>query len=93
MYTEELDVTNHQWGPNCTYIDVTLYNNGTQSIKLKSVRVNSQPATEIYIAGSNQIAKGETSTLRIAITFTTEEAYQLTFQTTKGNKFTYTATT
>jgi hypothetical protein len=93
MYTEELDVTNQQWGPNRTYIDVTLYNNGTQSIKLKSVTVNSQPATVIYIAGSNQIAKGETSTLRIANTFTIEEAYQLTFQTTKGNKFTYTATT
>jgi archaellum component FlaF (FlaF/FlaG flagellin family) len=93
MYTEKLDLTSQQWGPNCTYIDVTLYNNGTQSVKLKSVTVNSQPATVIYIAGSNQIGKGETATLRIATTFTPEETYQLTFQTTKGNKFTYTATT
>jgi hypothetical protein len=93
MYTEELDATNHQWGPNCTYIDVTLYNNGIQSVKLKSVTVNSQPATVIYIAGSNQIDKGETAILRIAKTFTREETDQLTFQTTKGNKFTYTVTT
>jgi hypothetical protein len=93
MYTEQLDLTSQQWGPNCTYIDVTLYNNGTQSVKLKSVTVNSQPATVIYIAGSNQIGKGETATLRIATTFTPEETCQLTFQTTKGNKFTYTATT
>ena len=93
MYTEELDATNYQWGPNCTYIDVTLYNNGTQSVKLKSVTVNSQPAAVVYIDGSNQIGKGETTTLRIANTFTPEETYQLAFQTIKGKKFTYKATT
>ena len=92
MYTEELDVTNHQWGPNCTYVDVTLYNNGTQSMNVKSVTVNSQPATVVYISGSNQIYKGEIAVIRIANTFTPQETYQLTFQTAKGNKFTYTAT-
>jgi hypothetical protein len=92
MYTEELDVTSHQWGPNCTYIDVILYNNGTQSVNLKSVTVNSKPATVVYIAGSSQIDKGETATLRIANAFTPQETCQLTFQTAKGNKFTHTAT-
>ena len=92
MYTEELDVTNHQWGPNCTYVDVTLYNNGTQSMNVKSVTVNSQPATVVYISGSNQIYKGEIAVIRIANTFTPQVTYQLTFQTAKGNKFTYTAT-
>ena len=92
MYTEELDVTNHQWGPNCTYVDVTLYNNGTQSMNVKSVTVNSQPATVVYISGSNQIYKGEIAVIRIANTFTSQETCQLTFQTAKGNKFTYTAT-
>jgi hypothetical protein len=92
MYIEELDVTNHQWGPNCTYVDVTLYNNGTQSMNVKSVTVNSQPVTVVYISGSNQIYKGETAVIRIANTFTPQETCQLTFQTAKGNKFTYTAT-
>jgi hypothetical protein len=56
MQTEELQPKSHQWGPNFAYVDVTLYNNGTQSVKLKSVTVNSQPATVLYIVGSNQIS-------------------------------------
>jgi len=92
IQTEDLQATNHQWGPNLTYVDVTLHNNGTQNIKLNSVTINSQPATVVYIAGSNQINTGETAILRIANTFTLEETYQLTFQTAKGNKFVYTAT-
>ena len=93
MYTEDLHATNHQWGPNCAYVDVTLYNNGTQSVSLKDITVNSKPATVVYIVGSSQINNGESAVLRVANTFTPEETYQLTFQTTKGNKFTYTATT
>jgi hypothetical protein len=93
MYTENLQATNHQWGPNCAYVDVTLYNNGTQSVRLKGVTVNSKPATVVYIVGSSQINNGESAVLRVVNTFTPEETYQLTFQTTKGNKFTCTATT
>jgi len=93
MYTEDLQATNHKWGPNYAYVDVTLHNNGTQSLNLKSVTVNSQPATVIYIAGSSQINTGESTVLRIANRFTSGANYQLTFQTAKGNKFSYTANT
>jgi len=92
MQNEELHPTNHQWGPSCAYVDVTLYNNGTQSVKLKSVTVNSQPATVVYIVGSSQINSGETAVLRVANTFVSGATYQLAFQTTKGNRFVYTAT-
>jgi hypothetical protein len=92
MYTEDLQATNHQWGPNHTYVDVTICNKGTQSVKLKSVTVNSQPATVIYIAGSNQINKGESAILRVANTFVSGATYQLAFQTVKGNRFVYKAT-
>ena len=92
MYTENLHATNHQWGPNCAYVDVTLQNNGTQNVSLKSVTVNSQPATVVYIAGSNQINNGESTVLRVANTFIPGATYQLTFQTAKGNRFIYTAT-
>ena len=92
MYTEELEATNYQWGPDCAYVDVTLHNNGTQSVKLKSVTVNSQPATVVYIAGSNQINSGESAVLRVANTFVPGATYQLAFQTVKGNRFTYPAT-
>ncbi|MBN1245687.1 hypothetical protein JXA31_08860 [Candidatus Bathyarchaeota archaeon] len=92
MHTENLQPTNHQWGPNCTYVDVTLYNNGTQSVKLKSVTVNSQPATVVYIVGSSQINNGESAVLRVATAFIPGATYQLAFQTTEGNRFIYTAT-
>jgi len=92
MQTEELQPKSHQWGPNFAYVDVTLYNNGTQSVKLKSVTVNSQPATVVYIVGSNQINIGEKAVLRISNAFAPGETYQLAFQTVKGNRFVYTAT-
>jgi hypothetical protein len=92
MYTENLRATNHQWGPNCKYVDVTLHNNGTQSVKLKSVTVNSKPATAVYIVGSNQINIGETAVIRVANKFIAGATYQLSFQTAKGNRFVYNTT-
>ena len=92
IQTEELQPKSHEWGPNFAYVDVTLYNNGTQSVKLKSVTVNSQPATVVYIVGSNQINIGEKAVLRISNAFVPGETYQLAFQTVKGNRFVYTAT-
>ncbi len=91
--TENLQVTNHQPAANNAYVDVTLYNNGTQTVKITTVTVNSQPTTVAYITGSNQINTGENTVIRIANAFTSNETYQLTFQTTKGNKFDYTITT
>jgi hypothetical protein len=92
MYTEELHTTSLQWGPNCTYADVTLYNNGTKSVNLNCVTVNSQPATIVYIFGSSQINSGESAVLRVANTYILGTEYQLAFQTAKGNKFFCTAT-
>jgi hypothetical protein len=92
MHIEDLHATNHLWGPNYAYVDVTLYNNGTQSVRLKSITVNSQPATVVYIVGSSQISNGESVVLRVANTFVPGATYQLAFQTSKGNRFVYTAT-
>lgn len=92
MQVEELHATNHQWGPNVAYIDVTLNNIGTQSAKLTSVTLNSQPAPVIYITGSSQINSGESAVLRITSTFVVGANYQFTFQTVKGNRFFYLAT-
>jgi hypothetical protein len=92
IQTESLQLTSHQWGPKLIYVDVTLYNNGTQNVKINSVTVNSRPTTIVYIAGSNQINTGESTVLRIANTFIPEETYQLTFQTAKGTRFVHTVT-
>jgi hypothetical protein len=92
VHIEKLEAANYQWGPNLTYIDVTLFNNGTQNVKLSSVAVNSQPATVVYIAGLNQINSGESAVVRVANAFTSGTTYHLAFQTVKGNRLVYTVT-
>ena len=92
MQIEELHATNHQWGPNVSYIDVTLNNTGTQSVRLSSVSVNSQPASVTYVVGSSQIGDGESAVLRISDPFVPGAVYQFAFQTARGNKFFYRAT-
>jgi len=92
MQIEELHATNHQWGPNTAYIDVTLNNIGTSSVSLNRITVNSQPATVVYIAGSNRINSGDTAVVRISSTFVIGAKYQFTFQTAGGNSFFYLAT-
>jgi hypothetical protein len=89
--SEDLQVACHQVGPNFAYVDVILYNNGTQNVKINSVTVNSQPTTVVYISGSNQINTGETALVRVANAFTAEETCQIEFQTVKGSKFVYLA--
>jgi len=92
IQTENLQVTSYQLGANLAYVDVTLYNNGTQTVKITSITVNSQPTTTAYIVGSNQINTGESSVVRVANAFTPDENYQITFQTARGYKLVYTVT-
>jgi len=92
IQTEDLQVTSHQLGSNFSFVDVTLYNSGTQSAKIKSITVNSQPTIVAYIDGTNQINIGESVIVRIANAFVPEEAYQIEVQTARGSKFVYTVT-
>jgi hypothetical protein len=92
MQLEELYATNHKWGPNTAYVDITLNNMGTASVNLNSITVNSQPATVVYVMGSNRINSGESAVLRISSTVVLGADYQFTFQTAAGNRFFYLAT-
>ena len=93
MNTEELHLTSLQSGPNCTYIDITLFNNGTRIVKLRSVKVNSKPAIVVYIFGSSQIKTRESTIVRVANTFVSGKNFEVTFETYKGNRFVYKANT
>ncbi len=93
LQVEDIQVTSYQVGENLAYVDVTLYNNGTQNAKIISVTINSQSTTVAYIVGSNQINTGESILVRVANAFTPEQTYQLMLQTAKGNKFVYAITT
>ena len=89
---EELHVESHKLGQKLAYVDITLHNNGTQNVKIKTVKVNSQLATVVYFSGSNQINSGESAVVRIANAFNSKETCQILFQTANGNKFIYTVT-
>ena len=92
VQAEDLQVTSYQLGANFAYVDVTLYNNGTQAVKITGVTVDAQPTTTAYIVGSNQISSGECSVVRVANAFTPGETCQIAFQTAKGSKLVYTVT-
>jgi hypothetical protein len=87
MDIEELRITNEQWGPECSYVDLTLQNRGTSNIAINSVTVNSQSTTFAFISGSETIAAGESAVVRITQTFIPQGKYSIAFSTMKGNSF------
>lgn len=92
LFSENLKVTDYLWGPNHAYVDVILCNNGTRRVALRNVKVNTQPASVVYIAGSNQIHAGESIVLRVATISAPATTWQIAFQTSKGNLFVFTVT-
>jgi flagellin-like protein len=88
MEIEELRITGEQWGPDCSYVDLTLRNIGTSSIAINSVTMNSQSITSFtFVSGSETLASGESAVVRITETFVPQGKYSITFSTTKGNSF------
>lgn len=92
LFSENLQVTDYLWGPNHAYIDVILCNNGTRSVALRNVKVNTQPASAVYITGSSQIRAGESIVLRVSTVSAPAAICQIAFQTSKGNLFVFTVT-
>jgi flagellin-like protein len=85
---EELRITGEQWGPECTYVDLTLRNGGTTAATINSVTINSQSTTSFtFISGSETIAAGETAIVRVTETFVPQGKYLIAFSTMKGNSF------
>jgi flagellin-like protein len=85
---EELRITNEHWGPDCSYVDLTLRNGGTTAVTINSVTVNSQSTTSFtFISGSETIAAGETAVVRLTETFVPQGKYLIAFSTMKGNSF------
>jgi flagellin-like protein len=87
MDIEELRITNEHWGPECSYVDLTLQNRGTSTIAINSVTVNSQSTTFAFISGSETIEAGESAVVRITQTFVPQGKYSIAFSTMKGNSF------
>ncbi len=87
MDIEELRITNEQWGPDCSYVELTLYNMGTSTLTISSAKVNSQPTSFTVVSGSQTIAAGESAVVRITQAFVPQGKYSITFSSTKGTMF------
>lgn len=92
LFSENLQVTDYLWGPNHAYVDIILCNNGIRSVALRNVKVDMQPASVVYIAGSSQIRPGESVVLRVSTVSAPAATCQIAFQTSKGNLFVFTVT-
>jgi len=87
MEIEELRITDEHWGPDCSYVDLTLRNGGTSTLAINSVTVNSQSTTITFISGSEILAAGESAVVRITQTFVPQGKYSIAFSTMKGYSF------
>ena len=66
---EDLRVLEDQWGPNCTFVDLTLRNGGTSSIVINSLKVNSEVVdfekytqpSQFTVLGNSKISSGITT--------------------------------
>jgi hypothetical protein len=87
MDIEELRITNEHWGPDCSYVELTLRNEGTSTVTINTVAVNSQSTAFTFVSGSETIAAGESAVVRITETFVPQGKYSIAFSTMKGNSF------
>ena len=88
---EDLRVINDSWGPDCSYVDLTLRNGGTANVVINVLKVNSVVAEFSHISGSESIEPGETSVIRINQSFVVAQRYDFAFLTSSGYTFVFTS--
>lgn len=93
MKVEELQVTNHTWASDLSYIDLTVKNVRAELVTIGEVRVNNELASSvIYTSGSATLSGGDSATLRVAHNFASGTKYEFWVVTTTGNKYPYMTT-
>ena len=93
MATEQLTTTKLEFGTATTQINATILNTGTTDVILNAVTVTGSGVTGATIT-STTIAAGDTVVVPITNTgaWVAGSAYNVELLSTKGNKFSYTAT-
>jgi len=97
METEQLTITKVTFaGASSNGLNVTIMNTGTTDVVISSVTVTGTGVTSASTMVGSQVTllKGVTGEIDVNIggTYTAGSAYNIEFISTKGNKFSYTAT-
>jgi flagellin-like protein len=95
MNTEQLSITDVAFTGSGATIDVTVLNTGTTDVTIASVSVTGYNVTGGTITGPVIIGEGTSGTVQISVTGVGWDAgnlYDVELVSTKGNRFTYTAT-
>jgi flagellin-like protein len=92
MATEQVKITNLQFGSAQTMVNVTIQNTGTSPVTVTEIHLNNGP--NLLGAQFTIIANGlNTTSLTSASNLWTYGAqYEIEAKTSKGNQFTYTGT-
>jgi len=90
MSTEQLKITNLQFGTSPLNVTVTMLNTGTSTVTISEIHVNNGinliPTTSIVIPANGN------KTQTVLFDWTNGAQYEVESRSTKGNQFTYTAT-
>jgi len=92
MATEQLKITNLRFGPLQTMINVTEMNTGTNPVTITEIHVNNGAnllANSVTIKANSNSTQPLTSTSNL---WNYGSQYEVELRSSKGNKFTYTAT-
>jgi len=93
MATEQLKVTNLQFGQDRTIMNVTMLNTGTNPVTITEIHVNN--GNNLLDTPFTVLANGnhtETVTYNAPTGWTPGAQYEIEIKSSKGNQFTYTAT-
>jgi len=92
MATEQLKITNLQFGPLQTQINVTEMNTGTSPVTITEIHVNNGAnllAISVTIPANGNATQSITWTSNL---WNQGSQYEIELRSSKGNQFTYTAT-
>ncbi len=86
---EDLRVIADDWGPDSSYVDLTLRNGGTSDVVVNVLKVNSVVLDFSVVSGSESIEPGDTSVIRVTQDFVVAQRYDFMFLTSSGYSFVF----
>lgn len=96
MATEQLKITNVQFGSAASVVNVTMQNTGTTPVTINEIHVNNGQALAFAYQGASIAAMtlpaNSQNMTTVTFTWTNGAQYEIEMRSTKGNQFTYSAT-
>ena len=96
MATEQLKITNLQFGSTAGIMNVTLLNTGTTTVTITEIHVNNGnnlfSTVTLPAAWNGVIASNANVTVTFAYAWVNSAQYEVELRSSKGNQFTYSAT-